>query len=159
MPHEWWKGTTTRSPFLKRFTSEPTSSTTPQYSCPSTVGRGGTKPIHSQPPCHRCQSERQIPLASTRRTASPGPHSGSFQSLVTASGFPNSSITAAFMAPPVRSEKGLISPDRDFTVARAACCLLSASASISPAGSPGKESPVAEAGSAARNSFCSCPGT
>src|ERR1700719_4657598 len=96
VPSPWLKGTTTRSPFLKLWTSFPTSSTTPQNSCPSTAPGCAERPIHDQSPDHACQSERHTPLACTVIIAPLGAHSGSGRSLTT-NGFLVASNTAAFI--------------------------------------------------------------
>src|ERR1700736_5722684 len=96
VPSPWLKGTSTRCPFLKSFTSLPTSSTTPQNSCPIIIGIFGVRPTHVQSPDDRCQSERQIPSAAVLRIAPLEGHSGSGMSLTT-SGLRTPSITAAFI--------------------------------------------------------------
>src|SRR6266851_9382491 len=96
MPSPWLNGTSTRWPFLKLWTSLPTSSITPQNSWPITSGIAGTNPIQNQSPDQQCQSERQIPSASERRTTPSDAHSGSGISLTT-SGCRTDSITAALM--------------------------------------------------------------
>src|SRR5271167_3358371 len=96
VPSPWLNGTTTRAPFLKLRTSLPTSSTTPVNSCPSTAPGCADRPIQDQSPVHACQSERQMPLASTRIMALVGAHSGSGR-VFTTSGFLVASNTAAFI--------------------------------------------------------------
>src|SRR5579863_7444893 len=96
-PSPWLNGTSTRSPFLKLWVSLPTSSTTPQNSCPITSGIGGTNPIHAQSPDQACQSDRQTPSASVRTMTPLAGHFGSATSLTT-SGLRTASITAAFIA-------------------------------------------------------------
>src|ERR1700730_3723868 len=96
VPSRWLNGTRTRSPFLKSLTSLPVSSTTPQNSCPITIGIVGVSPTHVQSPDHRCQSERQIPSAAVLRIAPLGRPCGSGISLTT-SGWRPPSITAAFI--------------------------------------------------------------
>src|SRR5260370_26509595 len=96
VPSPWLNGTRTRSPFLKSLTSLPVSSTTPQNSCPITIGIVGVSPTHVQSPDHRCQSERQIPSAPVLRIAPLGGHSGSGMALTTR-GLRKPSITPAFI--------------------------------------------------------------
>src|ERR1044072_8895442 len=68
LPHEIGNGTTTRSPLLRLVTAEPTSTTSPMNSCPSTSPRimPGTKPSY------RCTSEPQIAALVTFTIASRG---------------------------------------------------------------------------------------
>src|SRR5579862_6984226 len=96
VPSPWLKGTTTRAPFLKLRTSLPTSSTTPVNSWPRTAPGCADRPIQVQSPDHACQSDLQMPLASTRTIALVGSHSGS-GIVLTTSGFLVASNTAAFM--------------------------------------------------------------
>src|SRR5271155_2142887 len=96
VPSPWLNGTTTRWPFLKLRTSLPTSSTTPVNSCPRTAPGCADRPIQVQSPDHACQSDLQMPLASTRTIALVGAHSGSGTVLMTR-GFLVSSNTAAFI--------------------------------------------------------------
>src|SRR5262245_23355166 len=96
VPSPWLKGTSTRSPFFHRVTSGPTSSTTPQNSCPSTHGGWSVMPTHDQSPLQTCQSLRQTPFASTRMIAPFGGHCGSGMSRTT-SGWRMASTTAARM--------------------------------------------------------------
>src|SRR5262249_30531674 len=84
-------------PFFQRRTSGPTSSTTPQNSCPSTCGSATWIPSQLQSPVQRCQSDRQMPFASTRSTTPLSGGLGSGTSRTT-SGWPIPSMTAAFMA-------------------------------------------------------------
>src|ERR1700691_1531968 len=96
VPSPWLNGTTTRAPFLKLRKSLPASSTTPVNSCPRTAPGCADRPIQVQSPDHACQSERQMPLASTRIIALVGAHSGS-GIVLTTSGFLVASNTAAFI--------------------------------------------------------------
>src|SRR5208282_6873321 len=96
VPSPWLNGTTTRAPFLKLRTSLPTSSTTPVNSWPMIAPGCAARPIQVQSPDHACQSERQMPLASTRTIALVGAHSGS-GTVFTTSGFLVASNTAAFI--------------------------------------------------------------
>src|SRR5271167_3644180 len=96
VPSPWLNGTTTRAPFLKLRTSLPTSSTTPVNSCPRIEPGCAASPIHVQSPDHACQSERQMPLASTRTIALVGAQSGS-GTVFTTRGFLVASNTAAFI--------------------------------------------------------------
>src|SRR5260370_36334760 len=104
-------GTTTRSPFLKLRMSLPTSWTTPQNSWPRTAPGCAERPIHDQSPDHACQSERQMPLASTRMIAPLGAHSGS-GTVLTTSGFFVASNTAAFIDPWLLGDDGRLAPTR-----------------------------------------------
>ena len=94
VPSPWQNGTITRSPALKPLTSAPTASTTPQNSWPSTWGNSNRTPSQPQSPTQPCQSERQMPLASTRITAPSAAQSGSGSSRTTR-GSRTPSITAA----------------------------------------------------------------
>src|SRR5438876_477835 len=96
LPSPTLNGTRTRSPLRQRVTPGPTSSITPQNSWPRTCGSGSSRPIQLQSPIHRCQSERQMPFASTRTTTpfSGGVGSGTSR---TTSGWRMPSMTAALI--------------------------------------------------------------
>src|SRR5260370_4890849 len=105
VPSPWLNGATTRSPFLKLRMSLPTSSTTPQNSWPRTAPGCADRPIHDQSPDHACQSERQMPLASTRMIAPLGAHSASVTAFTT-SGFLATSNPPAFIDPCLLGDDG-----------------------------------------------------
>src|SRR5664280_2209753 len=91
-PHPLTNGTVTRSPTANPTTSGPTASTVPANSWPGIIGSGtGSWPRHA------CQSEWQMPVASTRTTAPSAGQAGSGTS-TSSSGPPTEEYLTARMS-------------------------------------------------------------
>ena len=75
-PHTRWPSPLTMSPAAKSLTLEPTATTSPANSCPTTMGTGIVRCAQASH-ARMCRSVPQMPVRSTRISTSLIPTSGS----------------------------------------------------------------------------------